>query len=217
MGAEDFFGSMIGSGMSFLGNMMQGDANRDAQRDFAQHGLSWRVEDAKEAGINPLAALGAQLSSFSNTVGAGTGVAEAGQDISRAMHALGDPEQRQVAMMKSKLDLERSGLENDILRNRLASSQKLVSQPGTPPGIQFGPPDKYKPLVDYWRRPDGELVPIINEKATGSYMAGSVVGAGKAINDVEPPFRRDGDWSFQGWKRWLFPNGVPPYGGEPQL
>jgi hypothetical protein len=45
--------------------------NIEMQKDFAQHGISWRVKDAKEAGLHPLAALGAQTTSFSpSSVGA---------------------------------------------------------------------------------------------------------------------------------------------------
>jgi hypothetical protein len=33
--------------------------NYDMQKEFAKHGIQWKVQDAKRAGINPLAALGA--------------------------------------------------------------------------------------------------------------------------------------------------------------
>lgn len=36
-------------------------ANADFQREFAQNSLQWRVNDAKAAGLHPLAALGANL------------------------------------------------------------------------------------------------------------------------------------------------------------
>ena len=36
--------------------------NLQLQNDFAQKGISWRVQDAKNAGISPLAALGANVS-----------------------------------------------------------------------------------------------------------------------------------------------------------
>lgn len=38
----------------------QFDANQAMQREFAQMGVRWRVEDAKAAGLHPLAALGVQ-------------------------------------------------------------------------------------------------------------------------------------------------------------
>lgn len=40
-------------------------ANIDAQREFAQHGVSWRVQDAKAAGLHPLFGAGLSGSTFS--------------------------------------------------------------------------------------------------------------------------------------------------------
>lgn len=37
-------------------------SNLQLQKDFAQQGLSWKIQDAKNAGISPLAALGANVS-----------------------------------------------------------------------------------------------------------------------------------------------------------
>lgn len=45
---------LIGSEM----NRKSRSNDRKMQYDFAQHGVQWRVEDAKRAGIHPLAALG---------------------------------------------------------------------------------------------------------------------------------------------------------------
>lgn len=46
----------------YLGSKSASDANQsnaELQREFAQHGIRWKVADAKAAGIHPLAALGA--------------------------------------------------------------------------------------------------------------------------------------------------------------
>ena len=43
------------------------------QKEFAQHGLRWKVEDAKQAGINPLVALGASTHSPSASIGSSSG------------------------------------------------------------------------------------------------------------------------------------------------
>ena len=42
----------------------QFDQQMQAQEQFARHALQWKVEDAKKAGIHPLAALGASTSPF---------------------------------------------------------------------------------------------------------------------------------------------------------
>lgn len=71
-----------------------------AQREFAQHGIRWRVEDAKAAGLHPLYATGAMGASYTpGTVvgGGGSGsnrFQQAGQDISRAVQAQQTPEER---------------------------------------------------------------------------------------------------------------------------
>lgn len=59
----------------------------DAQKEFAQMGIRWRVADAKAAGVHPLYALGAQTHSFSPmSVGDRPNVlGEMGQDISSAI------------------------------------------------------------------------------------------------------------------------------------
>lgn len=69
--------AIIGALGSIGGGLLNRDSNRGAnqaninlaqsnlrfQREFAQHGVKWRVEDAKRAGIHPLAALGANVAS----------------------------------------------------------------------------------------------------------------------------------------------------------
>lgn len=48
--ASNYFGSKS--------NERAAKKNAELQREFAQNGISWRVADAKRAGISPLAALG---------------------------------------------------------------------------------------------------------------------------------------------------------------
>lgn len=111
-GIDDvLLGAGISGGLKLLGGAMSDDAankradqNAALQREFAQNGVTWKVADAKRAGINPLAALGASTTSFSNVVGGtslGDSVGEAGQDIGRAVAATGDDSKR-----LSLLDLE---------------------------------------------------------------------------------------------------------------
>lgn len=55
--------------------------NREAQREFAQHGIRWRVADAQAAGVHPLFALGSGVTPFTPQA---TAFAEAGQNIGKA-------------------------------------------------------------------------------------------------------------------------------------
>ncbi len=70
--------------------------NYDAQRQFAEHSLEWRIESAKRAGIHPLAALGANLPQYSPTYsgGGGGGGIVGGQSYGRATGAAMSQTQR---------------------------------------------------------------------------------------------------------------------------
>lgn len=90
-------GAAIGAGASLLGGLLGSRSARrqqreglEAQREFAQQGIRWRVEDAKAAGLHPLYALGASTSGPSFSVmddPMARGLSEAGQNVSRAVQA----------------------------------------------------------------------------------------------------------------------------------
>lgn len=122
------------------------------QKEFAQQGIRWRVDDAKAAGIHPLAALGAQTFSYSpQSVGGGAataptmpryspapyagasgwaGLAQAGQDISRGITASHDAQQRAEAYQTTMMQMsqQKMGLENLLLASQIAR----VNAPGAP-------------------------------------------------------------------------------------
>lgn len=63
-------GLALSAGANLLGGLMGSKSTKDANaqnyamnKEFAQHGISWKVADAKRAGIHPLAAIGAQTNS----------------------------------------------------------------------------------------------------------------------------------------------------------
>lgn len=135
-------GALIGAGANLLGGLIgKNDAesqqrkNLAAQKEFAQHGIRWKVEDAKAAGLHPLAALGAQTSSFSPiSVGGSSlasGVSAAGQDIARAVDATRTQSEKMSAYTKTiqDLNIQRMGLENQLLSSQIAK----VNQAGLPP------------------------------------------------------------------------------------
>ncbi len=80
---KDNVGSILGTAGDIVGGILGGNAsehnaqvdaaaalkaaelNLKYQKEFAQNGIRWRVDDAKKAGIHPLASLGAQITSFS--------------------------------------------------------------------------------------------------------------------------------------------------------
>lgn len=149
---EAILPSLISAGSSLLGGvmnknssaktarlqMMQAAEDRAMQKEFAQNGIRWKAADAKAAGIHPLAALGAQTTSFSPVqVGLqadhsmGNAVSSMGQDISRALQATRSESQRTDAFTKSVQDLtlQKMGLENQVLASQVAKA----NQPATPP------------------------------------------------------------------------------------
>lgn len=134
-------GELISAGASLVGGIMgnnsqkqQAKANAKMQKEFAQHGIRWKVADAKAAGIHPLAALGAQTVSFTpQAIGSdlSTGIANAGQDIGRAINSTRTQGERVDAYTKSMqlMSLQRAGLENELLKSQLIRA----NAPGTPP------------------------------------------------------------------------------------
>lgn len=127
---------LIGAGIDwFTGRQAAGD-NANLQREFAQNGIRWRVEDAQRAGIHPLYALGAQTHQAS-PVHVGTNFAAAGQDFSRAMEATRTGPERVNAQLQA-LTLERAGLENELLRSQIAGSKAALLRqvgPAMPDGV----------------------------------------------------------------------------------
>lgn len=149
-------GDIISAGANLIGGFMGRQSAREAnaaneriaqqnialQKQFAQEGIRWKVEDAKAAGIHPLYALGAQTSSFSPvSVGAvadssmPNAMAAMGQNLGRAVNATRTSSERDQAFIDSTraLDLEGKKLDNDIKRASLASAVRTATQAANPP------------------------------------------------------------------------------------
>lgn len=146
-------GNLIAAGTSLLGGILGQNKqekiakqNIQLQKDFAQQGIQWKVADAKAAGIHPLYALGAQTHSFAPvSVGdsLSPALANAGQDIGRAINATSDGTTRQAAIAQAttRLALERAGLENELLRSQIRRNNSAGTPPPVPtPGTRWGMP-----------------------------------------------------------------------------
>lgn len=127
--------SLIGGRRAEKNATKQSNVEYQRQKEFAQSGISWKVKDAKRAGIAPLAALGAPLTSYApqSISGGDGGISQFGQDIGRAIDATRSPGQRADAYTRTAqaLELERGGLQNELLRAQIAK----LNQPGNGPGI----------------------------------------------------------------------------------
>lgn len=131
--------------------------NELLQREFARHGIQMRVADAKESGIHPYMALGASIPTYSPSAHVGGGsvpsgggsspaavsanftpdtamgsaLGNMGQDISRALHAAAQQEDREKTINTASAVL---GLENQKLRNEILKSQVIrLRQTPNPP------------------------------------------------------------------------------------
>ena len=158
-------GDMIAAGGRIIGGFLDRDTankNRDQemriaqqnmqlQKDFAQQGIRWKVDDAKQAGIHPLYALGANTTSFSPvSISGGSSsnwsdtLGSMGQDISRAVQSTRTGQERVDAYTKSvqALELEGKKLDNDIKRASLASSVARMRDNANPPMPGYVPEAK---------------------------------------------------------------------------
>lgn len=134
-------GSLISAGTSILGGLLGNNSAKKAadreyerQKEFAQSGITWKVEDAKKAGIHPALALGAQPASYSPsayTGDLGSSIASAGQDISRAIDTTRTSSSRADAFTTTmqKLSLEKAGLENEYLASQIAKVKQQIGPP----------------------------------------------------------------------------------------
>lgn len=106
-------------------NQQRGD-----QFDFAKHGISWKVNDARRSGINPLAALGANTLSYSPVqVGGGStaNMAAHGQNISRAI-LYREAEGRGIDNQIKKATLQNMQLRNKALADTLNGQADPVKE-----------------------------------------------------------------------------------------
>lgn len=123
------------------------ERDRALQREFAQSGIQWKVEDAKKAGIHPIFALGGSNATYTPSaisLGAdtstGSAVAKVGQDVGRAINATRTEPDRIDAYTQAvqKLTLEKGALENQLLGSQI----RKLNQAGTPPPMS-GAVDPY--------------------------------------------------------------------------
>lgn len=143
-------GAIISAGANIAGGLLgskEKRKDRALQKEFAQNAIQWKVEDAAKAGVSPLYALGANTVSYSpvstGSTDLGSGLAAAGQDVSRAAASVSDDAAKSKAYASSvqALTLQRMGLENQLLSSQIAK----INQPGTPPSA---PPLAARYLID---------------------------------------------------------------------
>lgn len=151
-------GSIVGAGASLFGanknskavssanaaNMAFAREQLEYQKELHRNQIQWKVEDAKKAGLHPLAGLGVSPSSFSPVSGNVipntqdySYLQQMGQDIDRSiLQAKTKEEQKDALRLQNQsiaLDLQGKDLNNQILQAELASRRIRLAQ-------QMGPP-----------------------------------------------------------------------------
>lgn len=151
---EGIAGALVSAGAKLIPGLIgdssdrkseaQFDWNAKFQDDLAKRGVTWRGRDVMnayaETGIHPLSLLGTNPASFSPVVSSGVssggnwrkGIGDAGQDIGRAISATSGRDERD---MLTKLAVDRAGLENELIKTRIASEIKNLNAPGSPPAM----------------------------------------------------------------------------------
>lgn len=172
------------------------------QREFAQSGIQWKVEDAHKAGVHPLYALGAQTTSYApQTVGMSaadirpefapkstdfSGLANAGQFLGRAVHASSTNNSAQTAILASlqQTQLEGAKLDNDIKRAELASRLQTVAATATPsmPTAAPSPFDFFGGVSGDATRLSGPTIKVETRRdVTDPNSPGFIPGAGPGV------------------------------------
>lgn len=188
--------------LPFLGDLLGGEADRKAasdrlqeekrmfyqqmamQREFAQKGIQWKVEDAKKAGIAPLAALGNQNASYSpqavNITGdysKGRMFRDMGQNLSRAISATQTKREREITEVE-RIDAARKEMRMRELTETAAELEILktatdINRANNPPAPEI---DKG---YEYIEMPGGV---IRRELTPGSAMVKGSKSIGFGLN-----------------------------------
>lgn len=134
-------GSIAGGLLGKSGAENAAAKNAAMQKEFAQKGVQWKVEDAKKAGIHPLYALGAQTTAFTPSYAGDTSLpsalASASQDIGGAIDRTRTAPQKLDALTRTAqvLELDRAGLQNDLLRAQISEIKARTAGPAFPAAV----------------------------------------------------------------------------------
>lgn len=127
--ASSIFGGIMGQ----KNQEKQQQQAYENQKEFAQSGIQWKVEDAKKAGIHPLYALGANTHSFASQISGSNpmaeGISNAGQNVSRALMST-QSKTTQFSAAAEALTLQKMGLENQLLSKQVQNMS--LTGPGIP-------------------------------------------------------------------------------------
>lgn len=172
----DVAGNILGNVTSSKNAQTSADAalqaakiNTEYQKEFAQQGIRWRVDDAKEAGLHPLAALGAQTPSYTpsfsmdafnqpSSDALGSGLRALGQNISRAKQVKMLEQERVLDNAWKSAQIER--LKADTALAQAQAAKMVVDSQQLPPAFPPVGVNLHGQVVD--GQPDSGLASINN-------------------------------------------------------
>ena len=203
-----FMGNLLSAGANLLGgyfnNQNQNKINnqniQEAQWSAEGGYLPGLVQNAKNAGLNPLAVLGQNAPSMPVAVGSSPGdsVAKSGQDVGRAVAALSDTSSKTDALnqelLRAKIDNTNADTAATMARNSQVA--RNLGQPGTPPSFPLPRPDpryttSIEPATSRFLMPDGSIAfepsKAYTESTFGTAPFAKMRAGGIEMQDVTRP------------------------------
>lgn len=179
--------------LGFLGGLMSQNQqkqmhqdNLNAQKEFAQNSIQWKVQDAKAAGLNPLAALGTQSYSFSPSYAGDTSFGNNSMSISGGSGGKSDPEAVANAKKRDELATEMLELQVDKARSEAQLYQNQVNTiAGFPDQATTHPAAKPE-----WTTETYSGAARIERMPDGSFTASSAQPPESEVVSLAPDFRR---------------------------
>lgn len=170
----------------------QAELNYQRQKEFAQHGIQWRVEDARAAGLHPVFSLSGGGAAFANnpiSIAGGRAddpswMADMGQNLGRAVTATMTAEQRTAQDMA--VSVAQSQINRNNAEANLFDAQALATRGINPPFPSVSVPE----AEQYGSGLEGQVA-VKPTSVTSSVVEDPSVAAGKDV----------------GWRRiWLTPH-----------
>lgn len=197
-------GGLIGASATKSANTQ----NVNMNYDFARNSLKWKTQDAKEAGLHPLAALGAQ--GYSPTVGVmadqsmGQAVANAGASIANAQAdklntKLVEAQINAQNALAHKYRSEAMATDQDMVLNSANASALATAQ--SPGRIVNGSSNnKIDPnaMVDSFRSGRANLITLPNGRTIVTNTAGQ-----SNVQDVEDKYGEIVSLPFGAWSSFI--------------
>lgn len=115
----------VAQGLGYWKDDSNAIRNEQMQREFAQNGIRWRVDDAKKAGIHPLAALGTSTTPFQPAYSDNVpdSLRNMGQDIGRSITSTLTGKER-IDRRIAQISITRGELENELLRSQIQKEKQ---------------------------------------------------------------------------------------------